>query len=60
MSEFLDFYGTFLCESVGVHEVPWWLLMTAEETMEPCREKTCLRGFDQVRLKPVCSATEAS
>ena len=27
---------------------------------KPRREKTCLRGFRQVRLKPTCSATEAS
>ena len=24
------------------------------------REKTCLRGFDKVRFKPACSATETS
>ena len=34
-----------------------WLTCTS---FEPCHEKTCLRGFDQVRLKPYWSATEAS
>ena len=30
-------------------------------TPEPCHEKTCLREvWDQVRLKPACSAAEAS
>ena len=27
---------------------------------EPRHEKTCLRGLRQLRLKPACSATEAS
>ena len=29
-------------------------------TIEPRDDKTCLRGLRQVRLKPVCSAKEAS
>ena len=31
-----------------------------DDTYEPHHEKTCLWGFDQLRLKPACSATEAS
>ena len=29
-------------------------------TYGPCREKTCLRGFDKASFKPVSSATETS
>ena len=31
-------------------------LSSCDTVLEP-HEKTCLLGFDQVRLKPVCSAT---
>ena len=31
-----------------------------KRTYEPRHEKTCPGIFDQVRLKPACSATEAS
>ena len=33
---------------------------TNKETTEPRHEKTCLRVFDQVRLKIACSAKETS
>ena len=32
---------------------------TCSHTIEPRHEKTCLRVFDQVRLKSACAATEA-
>ena len=44
----------------GICDIKTSVIVVLTGLIEPCHEKTCLRVFDQVRLKPACSATEAS